>query len=129
MLRQPAFLAGSGAACGALLLGLCAALYRRQRQRKELSHYTGESPARGQRGRRGTRASRKWKGGPWSGRSLEIPPPPGREAGRMEREEEGLNSSRSGVGRGVARELSPLDRGRVPKMEPRAVGTWAWGVG
>ncbi|KAJ8776183.1 hypothetical protein J1605_015745 [Eschrichtius robustus] len=41
VLREPAFLAGSGAACGALLLGLCAALYRRQRQRKELSHYTG----------------------------------------------------------------------------------------
>ncbi|KAM6173865.1 roundabout homolog 3 [Erethizon dorsatum] len=40
VLREPAFLAGSGAACGALLLGLCAALYRRQKQRKELSHYT-----------------------------------------------------------------------------------------
>nr|XP_051704422.1 roundabout homolog 3 isoform X1 [Oryctolagus cuniculus] len=40
MLREPAFLAGSGAACGALLLGLCAALYRRRKQRKELSHYT-----------------------------------------------------------------------------------------
>ncbi|XP_037697785.1 roundabout homolog 3 isoform X2 [Choloepus didactylus] len=40
VLRAPAFLAGSGAACGALLLGLCAALYRRRRQRKELSHYT-----------------------------------------------------------------------------------------
>nr|XP_031299304.1 roundabout homolog 3 isoform X4 [Camelus dromedarius] len=40
VLREPAFLAGSGAACGALLLGLCAALYRRRRQRKELSHYT-----------------------------------------------------------------------------------------
>ncbi|XP_004379418.1 roundabout homolog 3 [Trichechus manatus latirostris] len=40
VLRRPAFLAASGAACGALLLGLCAALYRRQKQRKELSHYT-----------------------------------------------------------------------------------------
>nr|XP_038937336.1 roundabout homolog 3 isoform X7 [Rattus norvegicus]XP_038937337.1 roundabout homolog 3 isoform X7 [Rattus norvegicus] len=40
VLRKPAFLAGSSAACGALLLGLCAALYRRQKQRKELSHYT-----------------------------------------------------------------------------------------
>uniref|UniRef100_A0A8D2D7C9 Roundabout homolog 3 n=2 Tax=Sciurus TaxID=10001 RepID=A0A8D2D7C9_SCIVU len=40
VLRDPAFLAGSGAACGALLLGLCAALYRRRKQRKELSHYT-----------------------------------------------------------------------------------------
>uniref|UniRef100_A0A452EJT6 Roundabout homolog 3 n=1 Tax=Capra hircus TaxID=9925 RepID=A0A452EJT6_CAPHI len=40
VLREPAFLAGSGAACGALLLGLCGALYRRRRQRKELSHYT-----------------------------------------------------------------------------------------
>ncbi|XP_004874532.1 roundabout homolog 3 [Heterocephalus glaber] len=40
VLREPAFLAGGGAACGALLLGLCAALYRRQKQRKELSHYT-----------------------------------------------------------------------------------------
>ncbi|XP_006892906.1 PREDICTED: roundabout homolog 3 [Elephantulus edwardii] len=40
VLREPAFLAGSGAACGALLLGLCAALYRRQKQRKELCHYT-----------------------------------------------------------------------------------------
>ncbi|XP_040111729.1 roundabout homolog 3 [Oryx dammah] len=40
VLREPAFLAGSGAASGALLLGLCAALYRRRRQRKELSHYT-----------------------------------------------------------------------------------------
>ncbi|XP_069324832.1 roundabout homolog 3 [Eulemur rufifrons] len=40
VLREPAFLAGSGAACGALLLGLCAALYRRRKQRKELSHYT-----------------------------------------------------------------------------------------
>nr|XP_003923602.1 roundabout homolog 3 isoform X1 [Saimiri boliviensis boliviensis] len=39
VLREPAFLAGSGAACGALLLGLCAALYRRRKQRKELSHY------------------------------------------------------------------------------------------
>lgn len=47
VLREPAFLAGSGAACGALLLGLCAALYRRRRQRKELSHYTGESRDRG----------------------------------------------------------------------------------
>lgn len=45
VLRKPAFLAGSGAACGALLLGLCAALYRRRKQRKELSHYTGERPA------------------------------------------------------------------------------------
>ncbi|XP_019667047.2 roundabout homolog 3 isoform X2 [Felis catus] len=40
VLREPAFLAGSGAACGALLLGLCGVLYRRRRQRKELSHYT-----------------------------------------------------------------------------------------
>ncbi|XP_055478213.1 roundabout homolog 3 isoform X5 [Psammomys obesus] len=40
VLREPAFLAGSSAACGALLLGLCAVLYRRQKQRKELSHYT-----------------------------------------------------------------------------------------
>lgn len=47
MLREPAFLAGSSAACGALLLGFCAALYRRQKQRKELSHYTGESHASG----------------------------------------------------------------------------------
>ncbi|KAB1254909.1 Roundabout-like protein 3 [Camelus dromedarius] len=44
VLREPAFLAGSGAACGALLLGLCAALYRRRRQRKELSHYTVSFP-------------------------------------------------------------------------------------
>nr|XP_020142350.1 roundabout homolog 3 isoform X2 [Microcebus murinus] len=41
VLREPAFLAGSCAACGALLLGLGAALYRRRKQRKELSHYTG----------------------------------------------------------------------------------------
>ncbi|XP_006867741.1 PREDICTED: roundabout homolog 3 [Chrysochloris asiatica] len=40
VLRNPAFLVGSSAACGALLLGLCAALYRRQKLRKELSHYT-----------------------------------------------------------------------------------------
>nr|XP_004670668.1 roundabout homolog 3 isoform X2 [Jaculus jaculus] len=40
VLRKPAFLAGSGAACGTLLLALCAALYRRRKQRKELSHYT-----------------------------------------------------------------------------------------
>ncbi|XP_045139597.1 roundabout homolog 3 [Echinops telfairi] len=40
MLQKPAFLAGSGAACGALLLGLGVAYYRRQKQRKELSHYT-----------------------------------------------------------------------------------------
>ncbi|XP_004052399.2 roundabout homolog 3 isoform X1 [Gorilla gorilla gorilla] len=40
VLREPAFLAGSGAACGALLLGLSAALYWRRKQRKELSHYT-----------------------------------------------------------------------------------------
>ncbi|XP_054988765.1 roundabout homolog 3 [Sorex araneus] len=40
VLRAPAFLAGGGAACGALLLGLCAALYWRRQQRKELSHYT-----------------------------------------------------------------------------------------
>ncbi|XP_077612743.1 roundabout homolog 3 [Crocuta crocuta] len=40
VLREPAFLSGSGAACGALLLGLCGVLYRRRRQRKELSHYT-----------------------------------------------------------------------------------------
>ena len=46
----------------------------------------------------------------------------------MEREEEGLNSFRSGIGRGVARELSHLDRGRVPKVEAGAVGTWAGGV-
>ncbi|KAM9033912.1 roundabout homolog 3 [Sarcophilus harrisii] len=39
VLREPAFIAGGGAACGALLLGLSAALYRRRRQRKELSHY------------------------------------------------------------------------------------------
>ncbi|XP_056650529.1 roundabout homolog 3 isoform X1 [Monodelphis domestica] len=39
VLREPAFIAGGGAACGALLLGLCAALYRRRRLRKELSHY------------------------------------------------------------------------------------------
>lgn len=64
VLREPAFLAGSGAACGALLLGLCAALYRRRRQRKELSHYTGENPARGCPGGWETR----WRGG----RSLEI---------------------------------------------------------
>uniref|UniRef100_A0A452QE03 Roundabout homolog 3 n=1 Tax=Ursus americanus TaxID=9643 RepID=A0A452QE03_URSAM len=44
VLREPAFLAGSGAACGALLLGLCAVLYRRRRQRKELSHYTVSFP-------------------------------------------------------------------------------------
>ena len=43
VLREPAFLAGGGAACGALLLGLGGALCRRRRQRKELSHYTGES--------------------------------------------------------------------------------------
>ncbi|XP_054448733.1 roundabout homolog 3 [Pteronotus mesoamericanus] len=40
VLREPAFLAGGGAACGALLLGLGGALCRRRRQRKELSHYT-----------------------------------------------------------------------------------------
>lgn len=45
VLREPAFLAGSSAACGALLLGFCTAIYRRQKQRKELSHYTGESHA------------------------------------------------------------------------------------
>ncbi|KAM7051740.1 roundabout homolog 3 [Molossus nigricans] len=39
VLREPAFLAGGGAACGALLLGLGGALCRRRRQRKELSHY------------------------------------------------------------------------------------------
>uniref|UniRef100_A0A8C0KAD8 Roundabout homolog 3 n=1 Tax=Canis lupus dingo TaxID=286419 RepID=A0A8C0KAD8_CANLU len=44
VLRAPAFLAGSGAACGALLLALCAVLYRRRRQRKELSHYTVSFP-------------------------------------------------------------------------------------
>ncbi|PNI65679.1 ROBO3 isoform 9 [Pan troglodytes] len=44
VLREPAFLAGSGAACGALLLGLCAALYWRRKQRKELSHYTVSFP-------------------------------------------------------------------------------------
>lgn len=48
VLREPAFLAGGGAACGALLLGLGGALCRRRRQRKELSHYAGES-RRGQR--------------------------------------------------------------------------------
>ncbi|KAM8817664.1 roundabout homolog 3 [Rhynchonycteris naso] len=40
VLREPAFLAGGGAACGALLLGLGGAFCRRRRQRKELSHYT-----------------------------------------------------------------------------------------
>ncbi|XP_066895638.1 roundabout homolog 3-like [Kogia breviceps] len=75
VLREPAFLAGSGAACGALLLGLCAALYRRQRQRKELSHYTGESPTRGQRGRgpQGRRGDGKeglGVGGAWRSRPL-----------------------------------------------------------
>lgn len=44
VLREPAFLAGGGAACGALLLGLGGAFCRRRRQRKELSHYAGESP-------------------------------------------------------------------------------------
>ncbi|XP_045441431.1 roundabout homolog 3 [Pipistrellus kuhlii] len=39
VLREPAFLAGGGAACGALLIGLGGALCRRRRQRKELSHY------------------------------------------------------------------------------------------
>ncbi|KAM5224790.1 roundabout homolog 3 isoform 2-T2 [Hipposideros larvatus] len=39
VLREPAFLAGGGAACGALLLGLGGAFCRRRRQRKELSHY------------------------------------------------------------------------------------------
>lgn len=47
VLREPAFLAGGGAACGALLLGLGGAFCRRRRQRKELSHYAGESPPRG----------------------------------------------------------------------------------
>lgn len=47
VLQEPAFLAGGGAACGALLLGLCVALYRRQKQRKMLSHYTGENGTRG----------------------------------------------------------------------------------
>ncbi|KAL6090851.1 hypothetical protein STEG23_037156 [Scotinomys teguina] len=44
VLREPAFLAGSSAACGALLLGFCTAIYRRQKQRKELSHYTVSFP-------------------------------------------------------------------------------------
>uniref|UniRef100_A0A2R9CLR7 Roundabout homolog 3 n=1 Tax=Pan paniscus TaxID=9597 RepID=A0A2R9CLR7_PANPA len=48
VLREPAFLAGSGAACGALLLGLCAALYWRRKQRKELSHYTGDQAGHGE---------------------------------------------------------------------------------
>uniref|UniRef100_A0A4X2LYF7 Roundabout guidance receptor 3 n=1 Tax=Vombatus ursinus TaxID=29139 RepID=A0A4X2LYF7_VOMUR len=43
VLREPAFIAGGGAACGALLLGLSAAVYRRRRQRKELSHYNGRT--------------------------------------------------------------------------------------
>lgn len=78
VLREPAFLAGGGAACGALLLGLGGALCRRRRQRKELSHYTGEcgrgvrhtrwieEPAelRGMGGRGG--------GGAWRGRGSSL---------------------------------------------------------
>ncbi|KAK1328509.1 hypothetical protein QTO34_012082 [Cnephaeus nilssonii] len=44
VLREPAFLAGGGAACGALLIGLGGALCRRRRQRKELSHYAVSFP-------------------------------------------------------------------------------------
>lgn len=58
VLREPAFLAGGGAACGALLIGLGGALCRRRRQRKELSHYAGERRrgAAGGRGAAGLRA-------------------------------------------------------------------------
>lgn len=98
VLREPAFLAGSGAACGALLLGLCAVLYRRRRQRKELSHYTGEQGLGGRRGLRG--ALGQWGdgkeglgvGGAWRSR------PSGREAGRTESRTGGARRSVSGGG-------------------------------
>lgn len=67
VLREPAFLAGSGAACGALLLGLCAVLYRRRRQRKELSHYTGERRLGGGAGEGLTWEVWDGKGGPGKG--------------------------------------------------------------
>ncbi|XP_027437254.2 roundabout homolog 3 isoform X3 [Zalophus californianus] len=92
VLREPAFLAGSGAACGALLLGFCAVLYRRRRQRKELSHYTASfayTPA----GARGGRV--KLLGKPVQMPSLNWPealppPPPSCELSCLEGPEEDL---------------------------------------
>ncbi|XP_035979179.1 roundabout homolog 3 isoform X4 [Halichoerus grypus] len=92
VLREPAFLAGSGAACGALLLGLCAVLYRRRRQRKELSHYTASfayTPA----GARGGKV--KLLGKPVQMPSLNWPealppPPPSCELSCLEGPEEDL---------------------------------------
>lgn len=109
VLREPAFLAGSGAACGALLLGLCAALYRRRRQRKELSHYTGESLAWGQQGCGRARAAGVRKvsgvGGAWRSR------PTGRgRAGRRD----GVGGAQllgewvRGQGKGSDQEHSPV---------------------
>lgn len=131
MLREPAFLAGSGAACGALLLGLCAALYRRQRQRKELSHYTGESPARGQRGPGGTRASRRWKGGPWSGRSLEIPAPQGGRRGGWKERRRGSTAPGAASGEGSHGNSAPWTGAGCPRWnrELSGPGLGGWGDG
>lgn len=93
VLREPAFLAGGGAACGALLLGLGGAFCRRRRQRKELSHYAGES------GPRGSGPGARWGAGrlnPGPGSGPSLGPPSGEGGGRGgDREGEG---SRSRVG-------------------------------
>lgn len=116
VLREPAFLAGGGAACGALLLGLGGALCRRRRQRKELSHYAGETGEGS-----GRRAAGLWAEGalgpgetdgvPGSGRSRSRPPR--REAGRTREGVGGLSlsSGRRGL---VALERGPWG-GRVTR--------------
>lgn len=117
VLREPAFLAGSGAACGALLLGLCGVLYRRRRQRKELSHYTGErdlGPCAGRGAHLGFGKTER--------SSLEWAEPGGREAGGTESGTGGAHGSVSGgagksEGRGRTT-AQPLAEGR---------GTQRWG--
>lgn len=90
VLREPAFLAGGGAACGALLLGLGGAFCRRRRQRKELSHYAGESRPRA------SEPGARWGAGrlnPGPGSTRSLGPPSGEGGGRGgEREWEGSGS-------------------------------------
>ena len=120
VLRAPAFLAGSGAACGALLLALCAVLYRRRRQRKELSHYTGE------RGRGGALGAGTPRGGPGAGPGDPAP----REGGARARgEPDGGRPAGPGGGSetGRPRPLPPSPEGRaVGILRQGATGRGDW---
>lgn len=118
VLREPAFLSGSGAACGALLLGLCGVLYRRRRQRKELSHYTGEPSLWGGAGRGahlGVGKTHRRASG-WAGPGDPEPRPPTlsplREGGRRDRRGSPLGEWGQGQKGGVAPTAWPLAEGR-----------------